>query len=78
MTKNQLEAQRIKTAARLNLIAGLEGDAFTDAIRAEAGTLETEYRDSGVKLAALLTVEDAERQVAEREAAKLGDLAGDP
>ena len=51
MTKNQLEAKRIKAAGRLNEIAGLEGgDAFTDAIRAEASTLETEYRDSGVKL----------------------------
>ena len=78
MTKNQLEAKRIKMAARLNEVAALEGDAFTDAIRVEAGTLETEYRDSGVKLAALLAVEDDERQVAEREAAELGSLAGDP
>ena len=77
MTKNQLEATRIKTAGRLNEIAGLEGDAFTDAIRAEAGTLEIEYRDSGVKLQAALAVEDAARQVAEREAAELGSLAGD-
>ena len=78
MTKNQLEAQRIKTAGRLNEISGLEGDAFTDAIRAEASTLETEYRDSGVKLQAALAVEDAERQVAEREAAELGGAVGDP
>ena len=77
MTKNQLEAQRIKTAARLNAIAALEGDAFTDAIRAEAGKLEIEHRDSGVKLSALLATEDAERQVAEREAAALGNLTGD-
>ena len=73
MTKNQLEAKRIKTAGRLNEIAGLEGDV-TDAIRSEASTLEAEYRDTGVKLTALLTVEDAARQVAEREAAQLGDL----
>ena len=79
MTKNQIEGSRIKIAARLNEISGLEGgDAFTDAIRAEASTLETEYRDSGVKLQAALVVEDAERQVAEREAAELGSLAGDP
>ena len=77
MTKNQLEASRIKTATRLSEIAGLEGDAFTAEIRAESGTLETEYRDSGVKLQAALAVEDAERQVAEREAAELGSLAGD-
>ena len=37
-----------------------------------------EYRNSGVKLQAALVVEDAERQVAEREATKLGSLAGDP
>ena len=30
---------------RLNEISGLEGDAFTDEIRAEAGTLQTEYQD---------------------------------
>ena len=77
MTKNELEASRIKTASRLNEISALEGDAFTDAIRAEAGTLETEYRDSGVKLQAALAVEDAERATAEREAAELGSLAGD-
>ena len=77
MTKNQLEAQRIKTAARLNTIGALEGDEFTDAIRAEAEALEVEYRDSGIKLAALLTVEDDERQQAELEATQLGSLAGE-
>ena len=77
MTKNQIEASRIKMAARLNEISGLEGAAFTDEVRAEAGKLELEYRDCGLKLAALLTVEDDERLVAEREAAQLGDLAGD-
>ena len=76
MTKNQIESARIKMAGRLNEIAGLED--LTDAIRAEASTLETEYRDSGVKLTAALVVEDAERQVAEREAAALGSLAGSP
>ena len=54
MTKSELETRRIKSMARLNEIADIEGD-LTDAIRSEAGTLETEYRDSGVKLAALLT-----------------------
>ena len=78
MKKNQIESKRIEMAGRLNEISGLEGDAFTDAIRAEATALETEYRDSGVKLQALLAVEDAERQVAEREAALVGNLVGDP
>ena len=72
MTKHELEASRIKTAGRLNAIAGLED--LTDSIRAEASTLEAEYRDSGVKLAALLATEDDERKVAEREAAALGAL----
>ena len=78
MTKNELEAARIKTAGRLNEIAGLEGNAFTDAIRSEASTLEIEHRDSGLKLAALLAVEDDERKTAEREASELGSLTGDP
>ena len=78
MTKNQLEAQRIVQAARLNTISGLEGADFNDSIRAEASALEVEYRDSGTKLTALLAVEDDERKIAEREAAELGALTGDP
>ena len=78
MTKNQLESSRIKTATRLSAISSIEGAEFTDAIRDEASKLEAEYRDSGAKLSALLAVEDAERQVAEREAAQIGDLALDP
>ena len=78
MTKNQIEGSRIKMAARLNEISGLEGADFTDAIRTESESLEVEYRNSGVKLAALLTVEDAERQTAEREAGELGSIAGSP
>ena len=31
--------------SRLNEISGLEGDAFTDEIRTEASTLQTEYAD---------------------------------
>ena len=73
MTKHQLEAQRIKTAGRLNEIGGLED--LTDAIRQESESLEVEYRDSGIKLAALLAVEDDERKVAEREAAELGSIS---
>ena len=30
---------------RLNEISGLEGDAFTDEIRSEAESLQTEYAD---------------------------------
>ena len=78
MTKAQLESSRITAAARLNEIAGLEGDAFTDAVRAESEGLQVEFRDTGSKLAALLATEDDERLVAEREASELGSLAGDP
>ena len=77
MTKHELEALRIKTSDRLNAIAGLEGADFTDAIRSEAATLETEHRDSGVKLSALLATENDERRVAEREAAEQGSLVND-
>ena len=77
MTKAQLEGSRIKAAARLNEIAGLEGDAFTDAIRVESEGLQVEFRDTGSKLAALLATEDDERLVAEREASALGSLTGD-
>ena len=72
MNKNELEASRIKMSARLNEIGGLED--LTDSIRDEASKLEAEYRDSGVKLGALLATEDDERQVAEREASELGAL----
>ena len=77
MTRNQLEANRIQMAARLNAIASLEGDAYTDVIRQESASLEVEYRNAGAKLTALLAVQDDERHVAEREAAKLGHLVGD-
>ena len=77
MTKNQIEGARVTMAARLNAISGLEGAEFTDAIRAESEALQLEYRDSGVQLQAALVVEDAERQIAEREASALGSLAGD-
>ena len=75
MTKNELEGQRIKMAARLNEISGLDSDDFTEAIRTEASALEIEYRHTGTRLSAMLAVEDAERTVAEKEAAELGSLA---
>ena len=77
MTKNGLEALRIKTATRLSEISGLEGDALTDTIRAESEALQMEYRDAGAKLTGLLAVEETEKEVALKEAAELGDL-GDP
>ena len=46
MTNAQKIALRLsQLRQRLNEISGLEGDAFTDEIRTEAGTLQTEYQD---------------------------------
>lgn len=46
MTNAQKIALRLsEVRSRLNEIAGIEGDAFTDEIRSESETLEREYRD---------------------------------
>ena len=42
---------------RLNEVAGLEGDAFTDEIRAEAGTLQGEYKDLETRHQAAIVAE---------------------
>ena len=42
---------------RLNEISGLEGDAFTDEIRAEAATLQTEYADLETRHQAAIVAE---------------------
>ena len=57
------ESQRLTVRAseirqRLNEIAGLEGDALTDEIRAEGDKLNTEYRDVETKLRAAVVAED--------------------
>ena len=57
------ESQRLTVRAseirqRLNEIAGLEGDALTDEIRAEGDKLNTEYRTVETKLRAALVAED--------------------
>ena len=56
------EAQRLQVRGseirqRLNEIAGMEGDALTDEIRAESDRLGTEYRDTETRLRAALTAE---------------------
>lgn len=58
------ESQRLTVRAseirqRLNEIAGLEGDALTDEIRAEGDKLNTEYRDVETRLRAAVVAEDA-------------------
>lgn len=43
--RQKLELRMSEVRQRLNEISGLEGDAFTDEVRAEADTLTAEYRD---------------------------------
>ena len=52
---------------RLNEIAGLEGDAFTDEIRTEADTLQTEFRDLEVRHRAAIIGEADEADRLARE-----------
>ena len=50
--------------SRLNEISGLEGDAFTEEIRGEADTLQTEYRDLETRhRAAIVSEGEEERQI---------------
>ena len=72
----QIRASEIRQ--RLNAINGLTGDDYTAEIRTESDTLTNEFGDVETRLRAALVIEDAERVVAEREAAALGDFAGDP
>ena len=58
--KLQIRASEIRQ--RLNMISGLEGDALTDAVKAETGALAAEYADTELKMRAALIAEDAERQ----------------
>ena len=58
-------AQRIRlrlsqVRSRLNEIAGLEGDDFTDEIRTEAGTLQREYTDLETRQQAAIVAEGEE------------------
>ena len=55
---------------RLNEISGLEGEALTDEIRAEAGTLQSEYADLEVRHQAAIVAEGEEetREVGELDA----------
>ena len=53
---------------RLNEVAGLEGDAYTDEIRAENDKLQTEFRDAeGKYRAAVIAEGEAEKRALESE-----------
>ena len=59
-TKQRLELRASEIRTRLNEIAGLEGDAFTDAVRTESDKLTNEYRDVETRIRAATIAEDAE------------------
>ena len=73
-----LELRSSAIRSRLNAINSLAGDAYTDAIRAESDVLTTEYTDVETRHRAAMVIEGDERQVAEREAAKIGRLRAIP
>ena len=60
---------------RLNEVAGLEGDAFTDEIRQESDKLTTEYRDKETQYRAALTAEGNEAE--QRAAGAVSETAED-
>ena len=73
MTNLQKIMLRLSTVrARLNEISGLEGEAFTDEARAEAGTLETEFTGLETRHRAAII---AEGETETRAAAEFGDPA---
>ena len=63
-SRQRLELRLSKARARLNEIAGLEGDVFTPGIRAEAETLEGEYSGLEVQYRAAIVGEAAEEDQA--------------
>ena len=65
MTNAQTHAMRCsEIRQRLNEISGMEGDAFTDEVRAESDTLSTEYRDVETKYRAALVSEGDDASLA--------------
>ena len=58
--KQKIEIRISEVRQRLNAIAGLEGDAFTDEIRGEAGALQTEYNDLETRHRAAIVAEGEE------------------
>ena len=63
MTNSQrLSIRRSEIRQRLNEIAGLEGQAFTDEIRAESDKLQVEFRDKETQYRAALVGEVAEEK----------------
>lgn len=66
MFRSQTLAIRLsEIRQRLNEVAGLEGDALTDEIRAEADKLTGEYRDKETQHRAALVAESDDERAAE-------------
>ena len=61
-TTQRLTLRTSEVRSRLNEIAGLEGNAFTDEIRQESDTLAGEYRDLETKLRAATIAESADER----------------
>ena len=65
MTPSQRHAVRLsEVRERLNAIGALEGDDYTDEIRSEEATLQTEYKDLERRYRSALLVEEADEQAA--------------
>ena len=74
MTKTQKIALRLsEVRQRLNAIAGIEGDDFTDEIRNEADALGTEYGDLETRHRAAMIAEGTDEA---RARAAFGDPDG--
>ena len=68
MTNRQkIELRMSQVRSRLNEIAGLEGDALTDEVREESGTLQGEYGDLETRFQAAVTADGAFEDRARRE-----------
>ena len=75
MTNAQKITIRIsEVRERLNEIAGLEGDAFTDEIRGESETLQTEYKDLETRYRSAVIAEGEEEA---KQAGKFGQGDGE-
>ena len=63
-TRQKIELRLSKVRERLNIIAGLEGDALTEEIAEEAETLQTEYGQLEVRQRAAIVAEGEAEQAA--------------
>ena len=70
--RQKLELRLSEIRERLNAISVLEDEKLTEEVRAEAGTLQTEYRASETKFRAAVVAESAE-EAEERETGQVVD-----